>query len=62
MGEILSARQAKAYPTTVLDTNGGHFRRVPLNFCGYAILYIVVSSLGTLRAVVGVLYFFAKRV
>ena len=35
---------------------------MPLNFCGYATLDIVVSSLGTLRAVVGVLYFFAKRV
>jgi hypothetical protein len=34
----------------------------PLNFCGYATLDIVVSSFGTLRAVVGVLYFFAQRV
>ena len=33
-----------------------------LNKCGCAILHIVVSPFGTLRAVVEVLYFFAKRV
>jgi hypothetical protein len=36
--------------------------RAPLDFCGYAILHIVVSTHETLRAVVGVLYFFVKRV
>jgi hypothetical protein len=40
----------------------GHFSLVPLNICGYAILDVVVPTFGTLRAVVGVLYFFAKRV